>query len=678
MLAGQVRLAGTQAGAGAARRAVCGTLGDAYSLRAYYHRFFMLRPLATLLLMLCALPSLADIQAQRTLYQETLPRVASSGIGSVPEAVRALRGYPLYPYLLAADLEWRMRNFGGPALDHEIEAFINSRPGLPRTNLLRLRWISHLYSRGAWARVISLVRDDDSTTQQCRRMVARIRLGESGLSAPARTLWLVGSSQPDACDPVFDWMEQQGLLTASLVLERARLAAVARNPSLVRYLAKKLPDPQAGMALHWAAMLGSPGDLHHVSALDGDVAVSVFKRLALQDTQAAADLIPELRKRLSLTDGQVHEMRRYVGLLLAQNHDPRAVVWFDSLQPADDDSHGLEWRIRSALFNNRWDKALAWIDALPESLRSTEEWRYWRARALEAQGRREQAKPLYLALAEERSYHGYLASDRLGERYSFNRNVLKQDAAFRQSFSRRPAVARALEFLAIDEPYDANREWAAATDGMSEAELQQAALFAHQHNWHFQAIITLAKSDYWDDLGIRYPLPYREHAEHFARQHAVDPAYVMAIMRTESLFQPVARSPAGAVGLMQLMPATARKVANDLELPRPDSEALKTPYENINLGTRYLQEQLQRFSGNYALASAAYNAGPHRVSRWLPDVPVAADIWVENIPYTETREYVKRAMSHMTIFELRLEQPVTRVTDRISPIGPDSEVADSL
>lgn len=619
-------------------------------------------------------PAIAE---QRQAFKPILAAAEQGNLHEHAQTLASLRSYALYDYLTAADLRWRLKHGADSALDKQVQAFIGQHPKLPPAQSLRRSWIYSLAQRDKWPQVQRLTAKADDTSMQCLNLRARIASGQDkGAAKKAVSLWLVGKSQPNACDEVFEWMQDRGLLTPARIQQRARLAVINGQSGLARYLARKLDGPSADTVQRWVALLGSPVDIQFVPALDPDVAVAVFKRMALQDVDAAADLQADLSKRLHLGPAQVYEMRRYLGLLYAQKHRPEALAWFERLDTTRMDDYSRAWRIRAALMQGRWALALDWLNALPPVEAREEVWRYFRGRCLHETGRKDEARAVFAQLAQLRSYYGYLAADQLGRKYSFNSQPLSANAALVGQLRTNPALARAHELHRLNMITAANREWNVVTDGLSQPALQQAAMLAHQWGWHAQAIITLAKSDYWDDLDIRYPVVYQSLVLEGARDNHLDPAYVMAIIRTESLFRADVHSPANAVGLMQLLPGTARKVAREMGLSRPGIDDLEQPATNIPLGTHYLREQLDRFDDNLALASAAYNAGPHRVSRWLGETEraVDADIWVENIPYTETRNYVQRAMSHMTVFQSRLERKITRVTDRISPITPDSEV----
>ncbi|MES1942609.1 lytic transglycosylase catalytic subunit subunit [Salinisphaera sp. PC39] len=585
------------------------------------------------------------------------------------DALAELADYPLYPYLTAADLTWRLRRDGGTELDTRIGEFIDAHPALPPAQTLRRRWVRDLADRGRWDAVLAHTADSDGTALQCLAMQARIRTRAAPpatLTEQALDFWRAGHSQPDTCDRVFEWLDERGALDNAEIMRRAELALEAGNSGLAGYLGRKLSGDAADRMAGWLHLVRNPGDLHHATDLPPDVAVAAFKRLALRDLEAAAALEPELARRLDLPPEARHEMQRYIALLHAQDHDERALAWFERLAPEHLDTFARGWRIRSALYHGRWQLALDWIEALPPDERAEEEWRYWRARALDALGREAEAAQGFAALAGERSYHGYLAADALDRDYSFNRNPLERDPALRHALLKRPGIQRAHELFALDMRHRARREWDAVLPDLSAAELRQAALLAHDWGWHQRAVVTLVRADYWDDLDIRYPLVHREAVEAAARETGVEAAYILAIIRTESLFAPDARSSAGALGLMQIMPPTARRVA--LDRPAPTAEDLLEPATSIELGSRYLERMRERFGGHPALASAAYNAGPGRVSDWLPERTLPADLWIANIPYTETREYVQRAMSHMTVFEARLGGGVSRLSERLPPV----------
>jgi soluble lytic murein transglycosylase len=202
--------------------------------------------------------------------------------------------------------------------------------------------------------------------------------------------------------------------------------------------------------------------------------------------------------------------------------------------------------------------------------------------------------------------------------------------------------------------------------------LQLAAVLAYRWQWYDRAIVTLAQSGHKDDLDLRFPFAYQEQVLSSAKRHQIDPAWVYGVVRQESAFMPDARSRAGAMGLMQLLPRTARITARLLRIPMRSKYELLEAEKNLHLGSGYLKRMLDENNGNQILATASYNAGPQRVKQWLPDTDMPADLWVEMIPFSETRDYVRNVMAYTAIFDQRLDGnliPLSKRMPAVTPLG---------
>lgn len=615
----------------------------------------------------------ATPEQTRMLFKELSTLAEQGNLGEANQQLAQLQDYPLYPYLIATNLAARLQQHPTPALGAAIAAFLRAHPELPPADNLRTQWLRSLGQRARWDALLTRVTDDDGTTLQCMATTAAIRtqaLSHEQLVRKGLEFWRRGWSQPKACNPVFAWLEKNGELSNARIIERARLAVLSSNYGLAEYLAGKLPKPARAPIQRWLDVSRNPGNLHVIQQLPDSIAVHTLQHLAHLDLDGAAALIPKLAERLDLGANAVYEMQRYVSLLYAQNHRPEAIQSFAKLDASRLDDFARSWQARAAIQQRQWQLLLADIEAMPAAQANDNEWRYWRGRALVALGEQQAGQKIWRDLAQKRAFYGYLAADRLGLDYRLDPNPLSIDPDTRTILASMPGLRRARELLALDRRTDARREWYWAIDDMSVSQLRQAALLARDWDWYPMAIITLARSDYWDDLTIRYPLHYQQQAIRAAARNNLSPAYVLAIMRTESLFMPAIHSGAGAIGLMQLMPATARGVAADIGLARPTTSALETPALNIRLGTHYLRAMLDHFDGHLALATGAYNAGPNAIERWLPETTTPVDIWIANIPYTQTRHYVERVMKHMTAFQARMGRDVTRLLDRLAPIPP--------
>ena len=363
------------------------------------------------------------------------------------------------------------------------------------------------------------------------------------------------------------------------------------------------------------------------------------------------------------------EIDRNLALRAAYLHDHRATIWMYEL-PKDvvDASTGM-WRTRSAIRSQDWDLVLRGIAMLNEEEKAEEQWLYWKARALEEKGLFSAATEIYKNIAEERSYYGFLAADKVATPYNIDNIPVQYNKNEFEQVAKLSGIVRTEELLVANQLSDARREWNYVTRDFTERQLQIAASLAHQWQWHDYAIRTIAKGNYFSDLSIRFPTPFDNLVKRYASRRNLEPAFVYGIIRRESAFNPQARSPVGARGLMQLMPATARQVSRQLKLKSPSRQDLYTPSYNINLGSTYISDMLRKFNGHRALASAAYNAGPHRVKAWLPENnELPADVWIDTIPFTETREYVRAIMAYTALFEWKIDQQPTRLSKHLQPV----------
>lgn len=618
------------------------------------------------------------LREQRERFRSLYIQAQGGGWPGIRKQAAALEAYPLYPYLEAADLEYRLRR--GNALDGRLADLFTRHPDLGAASNLRKRWLKDLARRGEWKRVAEFYLPDEDTELRCLNARALIRLGRGeSVIEEAKQLWLSAKSQPDACDPVFEWLEDRGQLTAALVQSRMHLAMTANEPRLVQSLAKRLSGQARRNAQLWLDIRKDPFDELQDLIDDpepgiGPATLALGLRLAArQDTLKAAKLYEPLAQRYFKTADERDAALGWLGLEMALDRDVEALTWYDRLSRNPADTRMREWRLRTAIYHGAWDKARRWIEQLPAEERSEQRWRYWLARShegLPGEAHQQAARAQYAALALERGYYPYLAADRIRQPYHLRHQRVPGDPLVRNRLELSPAVLRTREFLALGLEPQARNEWRALTLRLNPLEIRQAAVIAESWNWQPQAIMTLVKSEYWDDLHLRYPLLHKDDALGAARKASVDSGWVYGIMRAESLFIPDARSHANAIGLMQLLPSTARQVARSIGLGYAGESTLLNPSSNLRLGAEYLRQMRDRFGGNIAMATAAYNAGPHRVNHWLPRERMSADVWVENIPFDETRTYVQRVMEHAVAFDWRLGGEITPLARRMPAVPP--------
>ena len=582
-----------------------------------------------------------------------------------------LGGYPLFSYVERARLRADWPHVAAP----EVEAFLKRYDGEPVTFRLQRRWLRQLAGRGEWRKFVEWYPGGDSIDLKCHHARALLELGdESGALSVAEGLWMSGESRPKACDPVFAvWLESDRF-DPSLAWERIGLAMKRGNHRLVRYLERFLDPADRRLAARWRAVHKSPRRVGTVK-IDGEpskveaILVHGLERLARRDPVAAMEALAALETRIELGTAARARVARRIGLSFASRHDQQAIDWLWRVDAAHADLHMLRWRVAAAVLHSQWTKVIEGIESMPEEEQGRERWKYWQARALEATGRVAEAHADLESLAQERDYYGFLAADRLGVGYRFNHRPLEVAAETVERIAAMPAMRRALELFALERRLEARREWHALTGGLDEEELMAASWIARCRDWHGRAILTIVRTPERDDLKLRFPVAYRGIVESASSRRGLSPAAVYALIRQESAFMPDARSSAGALGLMQIMPSTGRAVMRTIGRTLRNGNQLLVPDLNVQLGTRYIRSLLSKMDGHFVLAAASYNAGPRRVGSWLPDDgEVEAAVWIDNIPFTETRRYVRRVLAYRAVYEHRLGQRPTRLSEHMPPV----------
>lgn len=606
------------------------------------------------------------LEARQALQQNQLTRYQA--------LADRLRDYPLYPYLRYDELRTRFSR----ASDADIRAFLDEFGDTPLAERLRYSWLNQLARQHQWQRFLAFYPGHgDSAELRCFYLRAtRREPADAAWLDAAVDLWRVGKSQPDACDSVFKVLASSPRMTQQLVWERIRLAMDNNALSLASYLSRMLPAAERKWVDLWRQVHHRPSAARGHAALAADsvpareILAHAVVRLARSDAEEAHDWWEAIAGRYAFDAETRADVGRRVALSAAYQRLPQAHHWLAQVPDSARDRSLRDWQARSALLQRDWPALLAAIDAMPVDERSESEWRYWRGRAQAELGDRAAAELAFGPLAGERSYHGFLAADFLDRPYSLaHAPIPVEDADLERLQRQQPAFVRARELRRADLIYDARREWAYGIRDLDARGLEVAAALAHGWGWHDRAIITAARSGHQDDLDVRFPVLYEREVAKTAAQLDLDPSWIMGVMRQESAFMVDARSPVGALGLMQLMPATGSQMARMLKLPAPSRTVLLQADTNIRLGSNYLRHVLDEL-GNKVLATAAYNAGPHRVRRWLPEATVPAELWVDTIPFAETRGYVRGVLAFTTVYDARLERPVTPLRKRMPAIGP--------
>lgn len=603
--------------------------------------------------------------------------LAAGDDAAFAELADGLRDYPLWPYLRLAELRRRL----APEHGETIEAFIRDYAATAPGETLRRLWLNRLHAAGDHAGYVRNYADNGSKTRECRWRRGLLALDRAPAAfAGLADLYLTGASLPDVCDPVFAAWHEAGGLEPELVWQRVGLALARRNTGVAGYQRRYLPERHQRWLDQQLALYRNPEGLKEAQLPDDPdrraaALVAGIERLARDDPRrAAADwAVLEARELVPLParDRAVTA----IGAGLAHTGERTGLVYLRRLRPLPENLALQRERLRAALRLRAWPEVIDWVRALPPGERERGEWQYWLARALGKRGDLVGAAHALDVAAEERDLWGFRAAELLGRPPALRSRPTPADPEEIERLLATDTAQRIRELKALGRRTDVTREWRELTRNAGAEELRTAALLAERLELVTESIFTLARSEYWDDIRLRFPLHYEGLVAGRAADYALPPEWVYAVIRQESAFDADVASHAGAVGLMQLMPGTAGDMARALGRPPPGRLDLIDPALNIALGTRYLAAMRERFGGNQVLATAAYNAGPGAVSRWLPEDTTPADLWMLAIPYRETRDYVRRVLTYRVIYAQRLGLDDFRLGALLAPISPPSEPA---
>lgn len=609
-------------------------------------------------------PTEAD-QSPQHLYTQALDLLNEDKLEAFYLLKSRLTAYPLYPYLEQKELE---HNFDSIA-QHHINLYSKEYEGIPTVYPLQQKWLSYLAANQRWKHYISAYRAAGvkSEPYECNYRNALLKTGQASLAIKGiDTLWNTGHSISDACDPVFDyWITNTHAPSSKLAYQRFWKAIENNNIGLAKYLTRFIKQTQQKRATErFFAVRKSPSLIQDTKYLSGNTSASRatylygLDRLSRKSPQAATQTWLKIRSKLSFSPDDRQKLTRNLARRLAYRPDTQTDKLLSQLnQPHDDEIQ--ERRIMLALTSLNWKKVHQLINQLPEQVQQDERWVYWKTlSASHIEGLKPSYSDAFINLSRERSYYGLLAARtlRTGFRLNPQQNRVSEEAV--ALLQQHPAIRRMQELYQLDERYLARREWNQLTRDYDADQFRTAATVLHRWGWHNMAIIGVAQAKYWDDIALRFPMPYSGTFSALAGRYKIDTNWARAIARQESAYQPHARSHVGARGLMQLMPKTAQSTAKHHNISYKNSNDLYQPETNINIGVAYLAEMQEKFDNNQIYATAAYNAGPHRVKQWLKqrgELPV--DIWIETIPFNETRRYVMNVMAYHAVYRTLAGQP---------------------
>jgi soluble lytic murein transglycosylase len=585
---------------------------------------------------------------------------------------KKLEGHVLEPWLDYWRLSMRLED----AANREVREFLATHANLYVTERMRSDWLRVLGKRSEWPEFerqsARFMRDDLEVS--CYRWIARLEHGDDSALADAMAMWLEPAELPEGCQRLSAILSTRGRLSVTDVWQRVRVLFEHGQITAAKTALALLPKSEAPDERMLAEAARQPKRFIErlPKVLDTraahEVAVLGAVRYARNDaTAVAAALEGPLAERLS--DAELKYLWSVVGYEGAREHHDEALTWFARAGDAPLDDRQLAWKIRAALRGGQWPVVRESVDRMSLGAAHQPAWIYWYGRALASQGEEMGSRAYFLRIAGQTDFYGLLAAEELGYVLALPDITHVPSEEEVAAAAAEPGLQRALELIRLGIRVEGVREWLFTIRSFDDARLLAAAELAHRSAVYDRAIHTADRTSRLHNFTLRYPMPYQDVFRGYAASHGVDEAWVLGLVRQESRFNTDARSSAGAAGLMQVMPRTARYVAARIGLRNYRPKTVTEVETNVTLGTGYLRLVMEQL-GHPVLASAAYNAGPARARRWRDDKPLEGAIYVESIPFPETRDYVRKVMANAVYYSAVLEKKPVPLKARLGVIQP--------
>ena len=606
-----------------------------------------------------------SLYEQRLAYQRAVHAIRLGRNGEFRREQARLKDYALQPYLVYHDAQRRLSSLSAKKM-RQVRADLADTPLAP---IFHRNWLNAQVRRGRWEAYLANYEPSDDAAARCNYLRALYRSGQrSAALDQVRDLWVAPRSQPKTCDPLFEAWIASGRLRQEAVWARLAQALDAGEVTLARYLLRFFNAGNVAAGRLYYDVHVRPRTVRSWSRFkDDDGGRRALRhgllRYADRDAEDAFALWTKVGPKRSFPDADRHYIEERLAAALAEETGKAPAT-----PPASFAPDSVERVAQALVWHRDWAAAAAWIQALPPAVVAKPRWRYWLGYALTQSNDAEAGREHLAAVAALRTYYGFLAAEELGRVPALNAIEPRHSEEAQQDLLNVPAVRRMTELYAVGDWVNARREWRHALPLLDEAERRDLVELTAHIGWGTQAIFGARDGEMADLIAIRFPRPHDDIFRRHAFQSELPLQFLYAIARQESAFNARAVSSAGARGLMQLMPGTARLVADRVRVKRPARADLFNPDVNVRLAAHHLARLMRRYGGNRALVAAAYNAGETRVTRWLRNaagMPTA--VWVERIPFRETRDYVKGviAFAHVYARLAGIQAPVLGTHEQI-------------
>ncbi len=587
-----------------------------------------------------------------------------------------LAGHTLAPYARYWQLKLRLDE----ADPDTVRRFLADHRDSLLADRMRNDWLKALGKKGAWDLFTQEAppAPGDDTEIACYALQQRMLRDRAEALGEAKRLWFTGSETPESCEPLFDAMLEKGALNERDVWSRFELAAAAGNFSLAQRINGKLPAQHqiAPKDLERAnrdpERILSKNEFKGATVAGRELALYALQRAVARSPRGSLEAVADAwrRARRQLPPGIAHSGNGTIAYAVARRLGPDALAWYREAGNASLSDIQLAWKVRAALREQAWDDVLGAIAAMTPPQQMDPAWRYWKARALAVRGQGAEARALLEVLAHDVSFYGLLAAEESGIVADFQSEPVLPTPSELTDLDGLPSVQRMLKFYDLELRSEALREWIWTIRNFDDRQRLIAAQYALSKGLFDRAINTADTTVARHDFALRYMAPYRTTLSEAAQQTGLDEALVFGLVRQESRFRADAVSSAGAVGLMQLMPPTAKWVAKQLGKADYRPSQISDVATNAMFGSYYFKYWLDRFENLSLLAIAGYNAGPGRAQAWRSARQIEGAIYAETIPFNETRDYVKKVLANAVLYARQFGTGGPSLKQRLAFIPP--------
>jgi len=578
-----------------------------------------------------------------------------------------LKNYPLDFYL---DYQYLSKNL---SKDKQVRSFIKANKASRYSYKLHRQWLAYLYKTKQWHKFVKNYKSSASLTKQCQFQWARYQTAKKTSALKAmQALWMTGRPLPKSCDAILKKFSHSKFFTQKIIFQRFKNALKRGERKLATYLYKKITNKSMKQSANkWLKVAADANFIKQANLPKNQSELFVYgtKRLINNNALEGMAFWDAKKKQYRVSGAQSYKLDRKIALQLAFNKSKLAYARLIKLNSVKDETLRT-WTVRAALIEGNWQHVQIALDKLTKKEKASSRWRYWQARVFKELGEPAKGDVLFSKLAKTRGFYGFVSADRMKLGYSLGDNPIKVTDKQQKNLLATRSFTIINEFKALDRTKLAQLYWKSNLARLNKAELLVSAKIAQQWGWNKVAILSVAQAKHWSDVGLRFPVEYESDVTKNALLNELPSSIIYGLIRRESMFDPSAQSPVGALGLMQIMPATGKRIVKDLKGKWRSKSILLHAESNVKFGSFYYKQMLNKFDGNYVLAAAAYNAGPHRVKRWLNfDDSLPSDIWMETIPYKETRGYVAAVLTYAMIYQQRLEEKKTLISDFLMDVA---------